>query len=64
MCASMPVSFQRNVTFAKARPTQMIFITTSVTTLYGVFGFGELERWNGTVHMDCCTTEAILILFL
>ena len=30
MCACMPVCFQRNiVTFAKARPAQMIFITTS-----------------------------------
>ena len=30
MCACMPVCFQRNlVTFAKARPAQIIFITTS-----------------------------------
>ena len=30
MCACVPVCFQRNlVTFAKARPAQMIFITTS-----------------------------------
>ena len=30
MCACMPVCFHRNLmTFAKARPAQMIFITTS-----------------------------------
>ena len=32
MCTCMPMSFQRNlVTFAKARPAQMIFISTSFT---------------------------------
>ena len=42
MCACIPVCFQRNVIFAKARPTQMIFITTS--TIYACSRYPAPEQ--------------------
>ena len=56
MCACMPVCFQRNlVTLAKARPAQMIFITTSNVEYYirGSGGMLPLEIFNST------TSEAV-----
>ena len=62
MCACMPVCFQRNlVTFTKAHPTQMIFITTSSYRKYVVY-WVTMPCWCmrlGVVH--CASAKRMRI---
>ena len=44
MCACVRACFQRNlVTFAKARPAQMIFITTSIDNIGNVSNISNVH---------------------
>ena len=57
MCTCMPLCFQRNlVTFAKARPAQMIFITTCIT-ICGAHA-GMENQYRKSIDSDTLHTES------